>query len=247
MEANAVESVAPLSSFRNRREAGRFLARRLSEYAGQKEGIVLALPRGGVPVGYEIALALDLPLDVFVVRKLGAPIHQELAMGAIASGGITVFNDDVIRRLGITPGMVEAAIREQGEELRRRERLYRGDRPWPPLEDKTVLLVDDGLATGASMQAAVRALRQRRPRRIVVAVPVGAPETCEQFENIADEVVCGKKPADFGAVGFWYDDFTQTTDEEVSALLNHRAHQQKVRHVLENKSNAPRDVMAHES
>jgi putative phosphoribosyl transferase len=215
--------------FINRRDAGRYLAERLNRYANKQDVIVLALPRGGVPVAYEIAQKLNAPLDIFLVRKLGAPLYEELAMGAIATGGIRVLNTDVIKRLRITPEMIEAAAEEQGRELNRREQEYRGDREPPELAGKTVILVDDGLATGASMRAAVGALKQYHPARIIVAVPVGAPEICGQFEDEVDEVICGKTPADFGAVGAWYEDFRQTTDEEVCELLDSTAHQKKVR------------------
>lgn len=220
-----------ITHFEDRRHAGRFLAQRLEHYADTPDVVVLALPRGGVPVGFEIAKHLNAPLDIFIVRKLGVPIHEELAMGAIASGGVRVLNEEVIRSLGITPQMIEAAVAEQQLELDRREREYRGDRPPVKVGGHTVILVDDGLATGASMKAAVRALRQRNPKRIVVAVPVGAPETCALFEAEVEEVVCGIEPQDFGAVGAWYEDFTQTTDQEVCELLDELAHLRKVKTV----------------
>ena len=205
--------------FRDRREAGRFLARELAAYANRPDVIVLALPRGGVPVGYEIAQALHAPLDVFLVRKLGVPGHEEYAMGAIASGGVSVLNEEVVQRLGISPYPIETLAAREQRELERRERAYRGERPPPEVSGRTVILVDDGLATGASMQAAVLALRRLQPARIVVAVPVAAPETCEQLREIADEVVCATTPEPFYAVGLWYEDFSQTSDEEVRALL----------------------------
>ena len=205
--------------FRDRREAGRFLARELAAYANRPDVIVLALPRGGVPVGYEIAQALHAPLDVFLVRKLGVPGHEEYAMGAIASGGVSVLNEEVVQRLGISPYQIETVAAREQRELERRERAYRGERPPPEVSGRTVILVDDGLATGASMQAAVLALRRLQPARIVVAVPVAAPETCEQLREIADEVVCATTPEPFYAVGLWYEDFSQTSDEEVRALL----------------------------
>ena len=205
--------------FRDRREAGRFLARELAAYANRPDVIVLALPRGGVPVGYEIAQALHAPLDVFLVRKLGVPGHEEYAMGAIASGGVSVLNEEVVQRLGISPYQIETLAAREQRELERRERAYRGERPPPEVSGRTVILVDDGLATGASMQAAVLALRRLQPARIVVAVPVAAPETCEQLREIADEVVCATTPEPFYAVGLWYEDFSQTSDEEVRALL----------------------------
>ena len=214
--------------FRDRHDAGVYLAGMLKHYARRPDAIVLALPRGGVPVAYEIARRLHLPMDIFLVRKLGVPIHEELAMGAIASGGVRVLNEEVIRKLQITEEMIEAAVQEQERELRRRELEYRGEREPLDLTEKTAILVDDGLATGASMRAAVRALQQHRAARVVVAVPVGAPETCRLFEQEVDEVVCGKTPENFSAVGAWYHDFTQTTDEEVCRLLDELAHQHKV-------------------
>jgi putative phosphoribosyl transferase len=214
--------------FKDRRDAGQHLAGKLTHYSDRDDVIVLALPRGGVPVAHEIAQKLNAPLDIFIVRKLGVPIYEELAMGAIASGGVRVLNEEVIRNLRITPEMIEAAAEEEERELKRREVEYRGDREPLDLSGKIVILVDDGLATGASMRAGVRALRQRNPAKIVVAVPVGAPETCQQFEEEVDEVICAKTPSDFGAVGAWYLDFRQTTDEEVCELLDNTAHQKKV-------------------
>jgi len=205
--------------FRDRMDAGRALAARLSTYAGRSDVIVLALPRGGVPVAFEVARALGAPLDVFLVRKLGVPGHGELAMGAIASGGIRVVSDDIVAMLAISPAAIdETAAREQTE-LARRERLYRGSRPFPDLQSRTVIVIDDGLATGASMEAAIVALRQRKPARIVVAVPVGAAETCQRLAAVADDVVCASTPEPFQAVGLWYDEFDQTSDEEVIDLL----------------------------
>ena len=209
--------------FANRRDAGATLAAELKQYRGRSDVVVLALPRGGVPVGYEVARALDAPLDVFVVRKLGAPGHRELAMGAIASGGVRVLNRDVIGWYGISPAAIEATAREELTELERRERLYREQRDPAELRDKTVLLVDDGLATGSTMKAAVQAIRQRVPARIVVAVPVGAPHTCSELQALADEVVCARTPEDFAAVGQFYADFEQTSDAEVRELLREAA------------------------
>jgi putative phosphoribosyl transferase len=214
--------------FADRHDAGRYLAGMLDDYAGDPNVVVLALPRGGVPVAYEIARKLEVPMDIFIVRKLGVPVHEELAMGAIATGGVRVLNEDVIRKLQITDEMIEAAAEEQERELRRRELEYRGEREPLELNGKTVILVDDGLATGASMRAAVQALKLHSPAKIVVAVPVGAEETCRLFEQEVDDVVCGKTPEDFRAVGAWYDDFTQTTDEEVCRLIDEIAHQHKV-------------------
>ncbi len=205
--------------FRDRSSAGRQLAARLQRYANRSDVVVLALPRGGVPVGFELACALNAPLDVFVVRKLGVPGMEELAMGAIASGGVRVINEDLVRRLEIPRETIEIVMAEQQEELQRRERAYRDDREPPDVHDHVVILVDDGLATGSTMRAAVLALRKRRPARIVVAVPVGAPDTCAALQEVADEVVCAHTPDPFFAVGTWYDDFTQTTDEEVRELL----------------------------
>ena len=205
--------------FRDRRHAGRVLAQVLAGYANRSHMIVLALPRGGVPVAYEVAKALHAPLDVFVVRKLGVPGHEEYAMGAIASGGVRVLNDEVVRRLGIPDSAVDAVTRSEQGELERRERLYRTGRPLPNLRGRTVILVDDGLATGSTMLAAVRAVRAQQPKRIVVAVPTAAAETCAQLRSEADEVVCATTPEPFRAVGTWYDDFSQTSDEEVRELL----------------------------
>jgi putative phosphoribosyl transferase len=211
--------------FADRREAGRVLASKLTEYSGRPDVLVLALPRGGVPVAYEVAKALHAPLDVFLVRKLGLPGREELAMGAIASGGVLVLNEDLVRNLRIPKPVIEAVIAAEQEELGRRERIYRGDRPPPDVRGRTVILVDDGLATGSTMRAAVSALRQQGPARIVVAVPIGAPETCSEFEREADDVVCAVTPQPFYAVGLWYGDFSQTTDEEVHDLLERATHE----------------------
>jgi predicted phosphoribosyltransferase len=205
--------------YRDRIEAGRVLAERLGAYADRPDVIVLALPRGGVPVGYEVARALHAPLDVFIVRKLGVPGHEELAMGAVATGGVRVLNEQVVRGLRIPDSVIDAVASWELEELRRRERLYRGERPPPDVRGKTVILVDDGLATGSTMLAAVRALRQQQPARIVVAVPIAAPDTCELLRAEVDDVVCAVTPEPFYAVGLWYRDFSQTTDEEVRELL----------------------------
>jgi putative phosphoribosyl transferase len=207
--------------FKNRREAGRLLATKLAAYGKAADAIVLALPRGGVPVAFEVAEALHAPLDLFLVRKLGVPAQEELAMGAIATGGVRVLNEDVVRYLKISEETINGVTAREQEELARRERAYRGDRPLPALHGRTVILVDDGLATGSSMRAAVTALRQHHPARIIVAVPVAAPSTCEQFNSETDEIVCvcGMTPEPFFAVGLWYEDFTQTTDEEVRELL----------------------------
>jgi len=203
----------------NRREAGTVLAKALAKYVGRSDVVVLALPRGGVPVGYEVARALGAPLDVFVVRKLGVPGHRELAMGAIASGGARVLNREVIGWYGVRASAIEATAAEELAELERRERLYRKDREPAPISQHTIILVDDGLATGATMKAAVAALRARRPARIVVAVPVGSPASCAQLRAAADEVICAREPGDFAAVGQFYADFEQTSDAEVRELL----------------------------
>jgi predicted phosphoribosyltransferase len=208
-----------MALFRDRRDAGRKLAQELKEYANRPDVVVLALPRGGVPVAYEVAKALKAPLDIFLVRKLGVPGHEELAMGAIASGGVRVLNDTVVDALNIPERLIDAVAEKEQRELERRERAYRGDRPKPEVRGKTVILVDDGLATGASMRAAVEALRAQDPARIVVAVPTAAPETCEAFEDTVEEVVCAETPQPFFGVGFWYQDFSQTSDEEVRTLL----------------------------
>src|ERR1700726_2653501 len=210
------DQVAP-GLFRDRREAGRLLAAKLSAYANRTDVLVLALPRGGVPVAYEVARALGAPLDVFVVRKLGIPGYEELAMGAVATGGVRV-----VRRLRIPEYIIDAVAARELQELARRERRYRGGRPPPDVRGRTVILVDDGLATGATMHAAIEALRQQHPARIVVAVPTASPETCEEMKTKADGVICAITPEPFHAVGRWYRDFSQTTDEEVGVLLAQR-------------------------
>lgn len=206
--------------FHDRSDAGRRLAAELRRFAGRGDVLVLGLARGGVPVAFEVARVLGAPLDVLVVRKLGVPGHEELAMGAIASGGVRVVSQDLIRRLGISAAEVDHVAQVEARELERRERQYRGDRPLPSVAGKTVILVDDGLATGSTMRAAVEGLRPRRPDRIVVAAPVAAHETCEALRHVADEVVCALTPEPFYAVGAWYEDFSQTTDEEVHDLLS---------------------------
>ena len=205
--------------FRDRREGGAALAMKLGQYANRSDVIVLALPRGGVPVGHEVAASLGAPLDVFLVRKLGTPGHRELAMGAIASGGVRVLNDDVVRWYGIPEKAIDAVARDEQAELERREREYRRNRPPRDLNQRIVILVDDGLATGSTMRAAVEAVRQQKPARVVVAVPVAASETCREFQRVADEIICAKTPDSFSAVGQWYVDFSQTTDDEVRTLL----------------------------
>ena len=210
-------------AYRDRREAGRELAGSLHQYANRDDVIVLGLPRGGVPVAFEVATALNAPLDVFLVRKLGTPGHRELAMGAIASGGIKVINEDVVRYLGISDEQIDAVARAEQQELERRETAYRSGRSLPPLHDRIVILVDDGLATGSTMRAAVQAVKQQQPARVVVAVPVGASDTCAELRSICDEVVCARTPTPFSAVGQWYLDFDQTTDQEVRDLLSRSA------------------------
>ena len=206
-------------AFPNRAEAGRLLAEKLEKYADRNDVIVLGLPRGGVPVAYEVAKSLRAPLDVFIVRKLGVPGFEELAAGAIASGGVRVLNEDVLRALPNADEIIESVTAKETAELERREKSYRDDRPAPEFRDRVVILVDDGLATGATMRAAVKALRQRGVAKIVVAVPVGPPDTCREFEDEADETICASAPEFFQAVGQYYEDFSQTSDEEVRDLL----------------------------
>ena len=210
-------------AFPNRAEAGRLLAEKLENYAGRIDVVVLGLPRGGVPVAYEVAQRLGAPLDVFVVRKLGVPGFEELAAGAIASGGVRVLNEDVVRALPNADQLIESVTEKETVELERREQTYRDGRPAPELRDRVVILVDDGLATGATMRAAVAALRQRGVAKIVVAAPVGAPETCRELEQEADETICAIAPEFFQAVGQYYEDFSQTSDEEVRELLSRAA------------------------
>jgi predicted phosphoribosyltransferase len=207
------------SRFVDRKQAGRRLAAELAPYAGRPNLLVLALPRGGVPVAFEVAEALDAPLDVFLVRKLGVPGHEELAMGAIASGGIRVLNPDVLKMIPVPAEAIDAVAEREERELERRERAYRDDRPEPEVRGRSVILVDDGLATGSTMRAAVAALKTEHPERLVVAVPVAAPETCQALREEVDDMVCAITPEPFHAVGLWYEDFSQTTDEEVRELL----------------------------
>jgi putative phosphoribosyl transferase len=205
--------------FFDRQDAGRQLAQKVSKYAGHPDGIVLALPRGGVPVAYEVARSIKAPLDVLIVRKLGLPGEEELAIGAIASGGIRILNEDVIYALGVSPLTIDRVTEQEMAELQRRERQYRGDRPTPDLQDRTVILVDDGLATGASMLAAVRAVRARQPAQIVVAVPTASPQAIYLVRQEVDEVLYVMAPESFEGVGKWYEDFFQTSDQEVQLLL----------------------------
>jgi len=205
--------------FQDRFEAGRILASKLGRFANRSDTVVLALPRGGVPVGFEVAKALHAPLDVFVVRKLGVPGHEELAMGAIASGGICVLNEELVRAAGIPNEVINAVAADEEQELERREQVYREGRPAVLVQGRTVILVDDGLATGSSMRVAVMALKGKKPAQIVVAVPVGAPETCAEIESEVDQIICVARPEPFRSVGEWYRDFSQTSDEEVRDLL----------------------------
>ncbi len=229
-----------MDRFEDRRHAGQYLARELAQYADRNDVLVLALPRGGVPVAYEVARALHAPLEVFIVRKLGLPGHEELAMGAIASGGVRVLNGDVVEELRVPPKIIEQVAQREAIELKRREKLYRGDRAPLTVADKIVILIDDGLATGSTMRAAAEALRKQHPAKIVVAVPVAAASTCEQFESLVDEVICAVTPEPFHAVGLWYEHFDQTSDEEVRELLtragNVHGENSEVHHVQHNRS-----------
>ena len=208
-----------MTPFKDRRDAGRKLAQKLSAYARGQNTLILALPRGGVPVAYEVALSLNVPLDIFIVRKLGLPGREELAIGAIASGGIRILNSDIIRMLSIPDEVINFVARRELQELQRRERHYKGNHPSPEIRDRTVILIDDGLATGASMRAAVAGLRAQHPARIIIAVPIAAAETCDMFRAEVDEVVCAITPEPFHGVSRWYEDFSQVTDEEVRTLL----------------------------
>lgn len=214
---------APAARFTNRRDAGRHLATDLTGYAGRDDVLVLGLPRGGLPVAFEVARALDAPLDVFLVRKLGVPGHEEYAMGAIASGGVRVLNYRVARDARVSDEAIARVAAREQVELERRERVYRGDRSLPEIRGRTVILVDDGLATGSTMRAAAIAVRAHKPARVVVAVPVAARETCDEFRDVVDDVVCSLTPEPFTAVGLWYEDFSQTTDAEVHELLERAA------------------------
>lgn len=209
-----------MEKFIDRHAAGITLAQYLGDYANHPKAIVLALPRGGVPVGYEVAKALSIPLDVFIVRKLGVPGHEELAMGAIATGNTVVLNDALQNQLHINPSAINTVLAAEKKELARRERLYRGNRPLPELKGKIILLVDDGIATGSSMSAAVKALKPYQPAQVIIAVPVAARSTCDEMASLVDRLVCPIKPIDFYAVGLWYEHFPQTSDHEVLELLN---------------------------
>lgn len=208
-----------MEKYLNRKEAGIVLATHLKDDVNQLNTIVLALPRGGVPVAYEVAKSLSIPLDLFVVRKLGVPGHEELAMGAVASGGTVIFNEPLMRQLNLEKSSIDAVLESEQKELIRREHLYRGNRPFPDLLGKTIILVDDGIATGSTMQAAIKALRKLKPDSIVIAVPVAARETCEDMGKLVDQIICPLKPIDFHAVGLWYENFSQTSDREVIELL----------------------------
>lgn len=213
---------------RNRREAGMLLARDLSELNGRKDLIVLGLPRGGIPVAYEVARALDAPLGAYIVRKLGVPGQEELAMGAIASGDVTILNDDIIALAGVSEGEIEAVVAREERELHSRERLYRGSQPPLDLRGRTVVLVDDGLTTGATMRAAVQAVHQLGPRSVIVAVPVAAPSVVREFDSLVDRIVATLTPRHFQALGAWYEDFSQTTDAEVCDLLARAASREEM-------------------
>jgi putative phosphoribosyl transferase len=222
--------------FRNRAHAGQALATLLTDYADRDDVVVLALPRGGVPVAFEIAQVLHAPLDVFLVRKLGLPGQEELAMGAIASGGVRVLNDEVVGYLGIPQSVIDSVAHTETQELERRERIYRGARPAPDVRGRTVILVDDGLATGSTMRAAIAALRQQQPARIIVAVPIAAASTCQELQKEVDRVICAATPEPFYGVGQWYEDFSQTTDDEVGHLLEGAAEQYKRYRLLKQAS-----------
>jgi putative phosphoribosyl transferase len=209
--------------FRDRADGGRQLAAKLAAYSNQPKLLVLALPRGGVPVAYEVARALGAELDVFLVRKLGVPGHEELAMGAVASGGVRVLNPDVVDALGIPEHVIQSVAVHEQRELERREAAYRDGQPPPNVRGKSVILVDDGLATSSTMRAAAMALRQQQPQRLIVGVPISSPETCDAFRDEVDEIVCAITPEPFYAVGIWYHDFSQTTDDEVRDLLRRAA------------------------
>lgn len=222
--------------FQNREHAGQELTKSLSEFNEKQDTLLLALPRGGVPVAFEISQRLNLPLDVLLVRKLGVPGQEEFAMGAIAENDILYINEDVVKMLNIPPTVIQSVVNNETQELNRRTQLYRHDQPALDLTDKTVIVVDDGLATGASMHAAVSALRHTKVKRIIVAVPVGAVDTCRELEKTTDEVICLYKPDPFYGVGKWYNDFSQTSDQEVQELLYHA---RKQKHLMKNEKNAP--------
>jgi putative phosphoribosyl transferase len=207
------------AQFQNRTQAGELLATKLTAYAKRPDVLVLGLPRGGVPVAFEVAKALNVPLDIILVRKLGVPTQPELAMGAIATGGVLVLNDDVVNWLGISQAEIDAVAQREMQELERRDRLYRGNRPLPHVENRTVILVDDGIATGSTLRAAIAALRQQQPQQIIVAVPVAPASVCQRLQTEVDKVVCAIEAEEFSSISLWYEEFSQTTDEEVRALL----------------------------
>lgn len=213
-----------MDKYTDRQAAGQLLAKELKDYANRKDVMVLALPRGGVPVAFEIAKTLHLPLDVFIVRKLGVPGHRELAMGAIATGGSQVFNPHIIKSMNVSQEEIQTVIHKEQQELKRREAAYRGNATHPSLQDKTIILVDDGIATGATLRAAILALKHMHAAVIVVAVPVAEKKLCETMQTLVDRFICPLRPTDFYAVGAWYDDFSQTEDEEVRALLEQARH-----------------------
>src|SRR5665811_20641 len=204
---------------KNRHEAGQWLARELAAFRDRNDVLVLGLPRGGIPVAYEVAISLNAPLDAYIVRKLGVPGHEELAMGAIATGNVHILNDEIVHESGVSQGDIDAVVASEQRELDRRERLYRGSQPPPNVRDRTVILVDDGLATGTTMRAAVQAVKQLEPREVILVVPVASPPVCRSFEPIVDRVVCGATPDRFQALGLWYENFAPTSDEEVIELL----------------------------
>jgi predicted phosphoribosyltransferase len=212
-----------MSLFNDRVDAGRRLAKKLSEYSNREDVLILALPRGGVPVAFEVAKALNVKMDVFIVRKLGVPGNEELAMGAIASDNIRVLNEDVIRSFRIPERVIDEVAADELKELERREHLYRGNRPKPKITGSTVILIDDGLATGATMRAAADAVKTKDPAKIIIAVPTAAPDTCSDFKAEVDEIICFATPEPFYGVGAWYEDFSQTTDREVCELLDKAA------------------------
>lgn len=209
--------------FQDRTAAGKALARKLVAYANRKDTLVLGLPRGGVPVAFEVAQALNAPLDIFLVRKLGVPGQEELAMGAIASSGVRVLNEDIVRSLQLSDAVIDNVLAKEQREIKRREQLYRQNRPFPIVRDRIVILVDDGLATGATMRVAVKAIAQQQPSQIVVAVPVSSAEAYRELSTGVDEIICVEIPQPFNSVGLWYDNFPQTTDEEVCDLLRQAA------------------------
>jgi putative phosphoribosyl transferase len=215
-----------IQQFSDRTHAGQLLARKLAAYQQRQDLLVLALPRGGVPVAFEVAKALHAPLDILIIRKLGVPGNSELAMGAIASGNVRVMNEDVVRLLYIDTNLINQVIRKEQQELERREHLYRGGRPAHPIQGRTVILIDDGIATGATMHAAVQAVKQQQPARIIIAVPAAPPDAGNEFSREVDEFISVMQPDPFYAVGFWYKHFSQTTDEEVCALLAQANHDQ---------------------